>query len=356
VTGFRASHRWLARWGNVSTESVAGVQLRHDDIRGVGLYHTRERVRLETTRQDEVDETGGGIYAQTSIQWFRWLRTIAGVRGDHYRFDVDSSEPLNSGRDDATMFSPKLAMIFGPWRNTELYANAGSGFHSNDARGATIAIDPATGDPAERVTPLVRTRGAEIGVRATPVPRFHLTASLWGLDMASELLFVGDAGTTEASRPSRRVGVELSTYCNVTDWLAVDADYAYSRARFRDDDPAGDRIPGAIEGVASLGLSVLDVRGLSGELRYRYFGPRPLIEDDSVRSEASNLVNARISHRITPRVRLDLDVFNILDAEVSDIDYFYGSRLPGESAAGIDDIHFHPVEKRAFRVGVMTSF
>jgi outer membrane cobalamin receptor len=356
VSGVRASHRWLARVGNVSTENVAGLQIRRDDIRNVGLYHTRERVRLETTRQDEVNETGAGLFAQSSIQWSRWLRTIAGVREDRYSFDVDSNEPLNSGREDATMFSPKLTVILGPWRNTELYANAGSGFHSNDARGATIAIDPATGDPAERVTPLVRTRGAEVGVRTTPVPRVHMTASLWTLDMASELLFVGDAGTTEASRPSRRTGVELATYFNVRDWLAIDADYAYSRGRFRDDDPSGDRIPGAIEGVASVGLNIVDFRRFSGELRYRYFGPRPLIEDDSVRSDASNLLNARIGYRMTPRLRLDVDIFNILDARVSDIDYFYASRLPGEPVAGVDDIHFHPVERRAVRLALATTF
>ena len=348
VAGFRASHRRLARWGGVSIESVFGVQGRHDHIRNVGLYHTRERVRLETTRQDRVNESSLAAYAQSSVQWTRWLRTIVGLRADGFRFDVTSNGPLDSGRADATMFSPKLTMIFGPWRNTELYANAGAGFHSNDARGVTIRVEPAT--------PLVRTRGAEIGVRTTPVPRFHMTVSLWGLDMASELLFVGDAGTTEASRPSRRVGVELATFYNVRDWLAVDADYAYSRARFRDDDPAGDRIPGAVEGVASIGLSVIDLGPLSGELRYRYFGPRPLVETNRVRSEASNLVNARVGYRVAPRIRLDLDVFNILNASVSDIDYFYASRLPGEPAAGIEDVHFHPVEKRALRVGVTTSF
>jgi hypothetical protein len=356
VVGMRGSHRWLGRWGSLATENVVGVQLRHDDIRNVGLYHTRGRVRLATTRQDQVAESSGGLYAQTSLQWARSLRTVLGARADHYRFDVQSDDPRNSGRAAATIFSPKLTTIFGPWRNTEFYMNAGSGFHSNDARGATISVDPATGQPVDRVTPLVRTRGAEIGIRSTPVRRFHMTASLWGLDMASELLFVGDAGTTEASRPSRRIGVELSTYYNVLEWLAIDGDYAFSRARFRDEDPAGDRIPGAIEGVASLGLSIIDRGGLSGELRYRYFGPRPLIENDTVRSEASNLVNARVGYRLSPRLRIDVDMFNVLDAEVSDIDYFYTSRLPGEPAEGFDDVHFHPVEKRTLRLAFTTSF
>ena len=337
VGGVRASHRWLSRWGNVTAENIVGLQARHDHIRNVGLYHTRMCTRLETTRQDRVDETGGGVYAQSSVQWTKWLRTIGGLRADRYRFDVRDVR-----REDASLLSPKLTLILGPWHNTELYANAGSGFHSNDARGDT--------------TPLARTRGAEIGLRSTPVPRFHTTASLWALDMASELLFIGDAGTTEASRPSRRTGVELSTFYNLNQWLAVDADYAYSRARFRDDDPAGDRIPGAVEGVASVGLNVIDLRGISGELRYRHFGPRPLIEDDSVRSAASNLVNARVGYRLTPRVRVDLDAFNLFDAKVSDVDYYYTSRLPGEPGEGSDDVHFHPVEKRSFRVGITTSF
>jgi outer membrane receptor protein involved in Fe transport len=356
VTGVRGSHRWLARWGTVSVENLVGVQARHDDIRNVGLYRTRHRERLSTTRQDRVGETSGGVYAQTTLQWSPWLRTVAGFRADHFRFDVRSSDAANSGRDAASMLSPKLTMIFGPWRNTELYANAGSAFHSNDARGATIRVDPATGEPAHRVTPLVRSRGAELGLRSTPVPRVHLTAALWALDLASELLFVGDAGTTEASRPSRRTGIELATFYNLRDWLALDVEYAYSRARFRGDDPAGDRIPGAVEGVASVGVSVIDFRRLSGELRYRYFGPRPLTGDDRVRSEASNLVNTRVGYRLTPNIRLDFDVFNLLDAQVSDVDYFYASRLPGEPTAGMEDVHFHPVEKRAFRLGVTTSF
>ncbi|HEX2060776.1 MAG TPA: TonB-dependent receptor [Thermoanaerobaculia bacterium] len=345
VYGGRASHRRLARWGSVSFENLIGMQTRHDDIRNVGLYHTRNRVRLETTRQDRVRETSVALYGQSAAQWSPRLRTVAGVRVDRYRFDVAAAEPR-----DASIVSPKLTMIFGPWRNAGLYANAGTGFHSNDARGVTER------DPAMRATPLVRTRGAELGLRATPAPRLHLTAAWWGLDMASELLFVGDAGTTEASRPSRRTGVELSARYDVRDWLAIDADYAHSRARFRDVDPAGDRIPGAVEGVASVALRVIDLRRVSGEVRYRYFGPRPLVEDDSVRSDASHLVHARAGYRIAPRVRLDVDVFNVLDAEVSDVDYFYTSRLPGEPAGGIHDLHFHPVEGRAVRVGMTTSF
>ena len=217
------------------------------------------------------------------------------MRGDAYHFDVESDDPANSGTRSSSLASPKLSVIAGPWKDTEVYANWGWGFHSNDARGAVQTRDPKTGEAVLPVDPIVRAKGAELGVRTLALKRFHSTAAFWMLDIASELLFVGDAGTTEASRPSRRLGFEWSNVYDPTPWLSLDADFAYSKARFRDEDPAGDRIPGAVEGVASAGATFEGKGPLSGTLRLRYFGPRPLIEDDSVRSKASTTLNARVS-------------------------------------------------------------
>ena len=264
--------------------------------------------------------------------------------------------PPTPARETATRPSPKLSLALGPWGRTELYANYGWGFHSNDARGATITRDPSTGEPAEPVDPLVRARGAELGVRTLAVPGFHGTAALWGLDIDSELLFVGDAGTTEPSRPSQRRGVELTAEYSPRPWLELDASYAYSRARFTDDDPAGDRIPGAIEGVFAAGVTVQALRRWSGSLRVRWFGERPLVEDDSVRSESSTLFNADLAFHVRPGWSIQASVFNLFDAEVADVDYFYASRLPGEPFEGVDDIHTHPSAPRTFRIGLVASF
>jgi outer membrane receptor protein involved in Fe transport len=237
-----------------------------------------------------------------------------------------------------------------------VYANAGIGFHSNDARGATIRIDPATGEPTNPVTPLVRARGAEVGLRTVRVRGLQSTVTLWYLGLDSELLFVGDAGTTEAGRPSRRVGVEWTNYARVSSWLTIDGDLAFSRARFRDDDPAGDYIPGALDRVVSGGAIVELRRPIFGSLRVRHFGPRPLVEDASVTSRSTTVWNGEVGYRISSRARLALELFNIFDAEVSDIDYFYTSRLRGEPAAGIDDIHTHPALPRSARLGLQLSF
>jgi hypothetical protein len=356
LAGLRASRLWRVGGPDRTTELTAGLQLRYDDIAPVGLYLTKARERLSTTREDAVRQASAGLYVQADTQWTGKVRTVIGMRGDLYDVEVDSSDPANSGSETATRPSPKLTLALGPWARTEVYANYGWGFHSNDARGATITRDPTTGEPAERVDPLVRGRGAELGVRTLSVPGLHATAALWGLDLDSELLFVGDAGTTEPSRPSQRRGVELTADYSPRPWLKLDASYAYSRARFTDDDPAGDRIPGAIEGVFAAGVAVHDLSHWSGSLRVRWFGPRPLVEDDSVRSESSTLVNADLAFRIRPGWAIQASVFNLFDAEVADIDYYYTSRLPGEPLEGVDDVHTHPSAPRTFRIGVVASF
>ncbi|MEO7156821.1 MAG: TonB-dependent receptor, partial [Vicinamibacterales bacterium] len=176
------------------------------------------------------------------------------------------------------------------------------------------------------------------------------------LDLASELLFVGDAGTTEASRPSERYGVEWTNYVRLSPVLTADADVAWSHARFRASDPIGNLIPGSAQTVASMGLTADTTRGAFGSVRLRYFGPRPLIEDNSAQSRRTSLVNAQAGYHISPKVHLVLDAFNVLNSAASDIDYYYASRLPGEPAEGVEDIHTHPTLPRSLRLVLRLQF
>jgi hypothetical protein len=95
---------------------------------------------------------------------------------------------------------------------------------------------------------------------------------------------------------------------------------------------------------------------LFGSLRVRHFGPRPLIEDASATSNATTLWNGELGYRLSARARIVLEAFNIFDAKVSDIDYFYASRLSGEPDEGIDDLHTHPALPRSARIGLHLTF
>jgi hypothetical protein len=354
IFGGSLQHAFAGKWGARDTEHAVGVEARHDDIATVGLYRTVARERIATTRQDAVRQTSVAAWYRNTTQWTPILRTIAGTRADAYRFDVASERSENSGKANDRIVNPKLSIVIGPFGRSEFFVNAGGGFHSNDARGATIRIDPVTGGPVQRVQPLVRSRGAEIGYHTHLSPTWEMALSLWRLDLASELLFVGDAGTTEASRPSRRTGIEWSHYWRPVKGVIFDADLAISRARFRDGDPAGNRIPGAIERTASAGVAFASGPWAAG-LRLRYFGPRTLLEDASVRSPSSATASLRLGYRFTPRVKAAIDVLNLFDRKVSDIDYYYESRLASE-AQPVADFHTHPAEPRTVRASVTVSF
>ena len=356
VSGFNVSQEWLTKLAGYDMDNTIGLQVRNDDIRPVALYHTEDRQILSTVRRDTVAQTSISVYAQNRFQWSEKFRTIAGIREDFYRWKVDSDNPLNSGAAQASLASPKLSLIFGPWEKTEYYINAGYGFHSNDARGTTITVDPQTGQPVNKVSPLVRAKGIDIGARSAAIPHLQNELTFWVLDLDSELLFTGDAGITEPSRPSRRYGVEWANYYTPTPWFTLDADFSVSHARFTESDPVGNYIPGSPDAVFSLGASVENVSGFLGSVRLRYFGARPLIEDNSVRSQPSTLVNARIGYEINKDWRVLLDVFNVFNQKVSDIDYYYVSRLPGEPATGVADIHTHPEDPREARLMLSAAF
>jgi hypothetical protein len=351
VTGFQVEHQWGIGWGEREVETEVGLQVRNDSIDN-GLFHTEDRRLLSVTRRDQIEQQlTGGPYAQARVRWNPWLRTVTGLRLDEYYADVKSNLDASSGTRNAAILSPKLAVTLGPWSQTELYLNYGYGFHSNDARGATLRVDPRTGEPADPVTPLVRAKSADVGVRTTAFRNLQTSVTVFRLDLGSELVFSGDGGTTEASRPSRREGIEVQSFWRPRPWLSLDADYAWSRARFTDFDPVGDRIPGAIQNALSAGISVDDAGPWFGSLRLRYFGPRPLLEDDSVRSRSSNLLNLRLGRRFPNGLSLAAEVFNLLDDRVSDIDYFYESQLRGEPEP-VNDVHFHPAEPRSVRLAL----
>jgi hypothetical protein len=349
TTGLDGSHTWhVYRKGEISSDFTAGLQVQNDNIFN-GLHDTRARRRLATTREDHIVESSLGVYLENATRWSEALRTVVGVRANAYRFRVESDRQENSGRARDSLATPTLNVAYGPWKHSELYFNYGHGFHSNDARGTVAAIDPKTLDPVDRTPGLVRSRGVELGLRTVAIPKMETTLALYRLDFDSELSYIGDAGNTEAGDPSRRYGIEVSNSYKANKWLSVDFDAAYARARSRGGNPAGDRIPGAVEGVAQLGLTVERVGPWSGALRLRYFGPRPLIEDDSVRSRASITLNGRIAYRIGKDMHIELEGFNLGNRRDSAIDYYYASRLANELDA-VDDIHFHPIEPRSFRL------
>lgn len=364
TAGANAARTWFGTLAGRDSETEIGTQIRYDRLDPISLSWTEARMPYALVRSDTVNETSAALYARNSTQWTPWLRTVAGLRADQFWYDVGSSNASNSGRGSDHILSPKLSLILSPTTQTDVFFNWGRGYHSNDVRGATTTVDPSTGSPMQKVSVLVPAVGYEAGVRTRNVlPGLQLSASLWRLDIGSELVFSGDSGTTEPSRPSRRTGIELAAYYTPRPDLIIDADAAFSRARYRDHEAVGDYIPEAIQTTASAGVSWAVGRWTLGT-RLRYFGPRPLIEDNSVRSASSFLVNLKAGYRIRKDVRVFVEVLNVFNKRANDIDYYYASRLKGEPSpvdadgvpTGIQDHHIHPAEPRTLRAGIAWIF
>lgn len=209
----------------------------------------------------------------------------------------------------------------------------------------TATVDPKTGDAVDRLPPLVASWGYELGLRTESVPGLQSSLALWMLDSDSELVYVGDAGATEEGPASRRRGVEWNNRWIPLPWLLVDADFAWTHARFAN----GGRIPNAVDKVASIAVGVREFGPWTGSLQWRYLGSGALTEDNSVRSRPSLTTNLRLTYRFGPKAELTLDVFNLFDRKVDDIQYFYESRLPGEPGP-VADRHVHPAEPRSARL------
>ncbi|MDD2785125.1 MAG: TonB-dependent receptor [Sulfuricurvum sp.] len=269
-------------------DSIAsyGLQVRHDSV-DVALNHTKSRSWLNTMTSDKVKITTAALYYQNELSLSDKVRMIPGIRFDTYCFNVESDvNSANSATKYASIASPKLNFIFGPWEETQFFLNGGYGFHSNDARGISASSNPAT--------PLVRTKGAEIGIQNRSITGLETSLAFWMMDSDSELVFAGDTGGTEPTGKSRRQGIEWANYWTPSDWFILDADVAVSQARYKYPDITGGKyVPEAIEKVVSVGISINDYNDWFGGMRLRYFGSRALIEDNSVRSEPSTLVNLK---------------------------------------------------------------
>ena len=336
-----------------------GAETRLDVIPEVGLYRTAGRRRFETVREDAVREASMSGWFESSWTPVHWMTLRAGSRVDAFVFDVDAKKGVgsstNSGSEVDAIVSPKLGIALHPLDSLELYANAGGGFHSNDARGTTIAIDPAENAAVPSVDALARQWGAEIGARWQPDRRAHLTAALWWLRSESELVFVGDGGFTEVQGPSRRYGVEVTGFARPVDWLALDASYAWSSADFTSTRGGADRIPGAIETVVSAGATVT-FGPVDGSLRLRHLGAYPLNETNTQRAGSTTLVNLGAGYR-WEAFRFALTVVNLFDSKDSDIEYFFESQIdPAPGGTPREDVHLHPVAPRQVRATVSAHF
>ena len=356
VYGGKASRAWVMdAQSTTPTVNTLGLQVRQDLIR-VGLFDSAQRRLTLPVRDDLVRQQQVGIYGQNDTHWLDTVRTVLGLRVDQYTAHVDSRlQAENSGVSSSVKASPKLSLILGPWAQTEVFVNTGRGFHSNDARGTTARVDPRTGAGVEPVPGLVSSRGEEVGLRTQATTHWQTALSLWRLRFDSELVYLGDTGTTEASRPSQRKGLEWSNHWSPSDSFWLDASMAWTQPRYSDASPEGNAIPNAVHKVAHLTATVRQLGPWSASWGLRYIGPAALSPDARVLSGSNISSNLRVTRRMNTNMDVSLDVLNVANRKNNDIQYLYASQVATE-AVPVTDSHVHPSEPRSFRLSTRIRF
>lgn len=341
-------HRGAALGAPLTT--TAGFQLRLDRPRVI-LANGADRHLLQTTQDVSIFETSYSPFLKLEAIPFPWLRIITGARGDFFHFNVHnnlvgaSDQP--NGSATKAIPSAKANLIFGPWYETELFANFGTGFHSNDAR--AVVTNPSL--PA-----LAQATGWELGVRSRILPRVEVSATYWWLNLASELVFNGDAGTTEPSGASYRQGVEFVLKAKLLDWLTFTGNVTSTNARFAN----GNAVPVAPRVTAFTDFTARFPWGLSASTTMRYLGNRWADENRHQTARGYTLFDfgARYRYKLGGKVSLDafVNVENILNVDWRDTQLFYTSRLRNEPPQGVPDIHDAPGNPRTIMGGLALRF
>jgi outer membrane receptor protein involved in Fe transport len=343
-----------------AVELALGADTRYDDISNVGVDHTEERERVGALAAHSAREVSLGAFAEARWQPVERLRLMAGLRADWYDFrtraqldefldpeDSEATVPALEGDDSDSIVSPKLGAAWQLSESVEAYANWGRGFHSNDARGITASATPVPG--------LVKGTGMEVGARFQQGD-FSFTATLWQLDVDSELKFVGDSNSVEPGSASRRRGYELVSFWRPIPGMAIDAAWTGSRARYRGAlaTPGETHISAAVETAGELGVSYL--RG-AWELsaRVRHLGEFPLLEDNSERAEDEQCLNLRAAYNLRGWT-LYGEMLNVFDARGKDIVYWYETYLPAIDASPTEGRVSRVEEPRTLRVGLRYRF
>ncbi|HJU05921.1 MAG TPA: TonB-dependent receptor [Nitrospiraceae bacterium] len=346
-TGWRQA---LELFGIPSAVTV-GIQSRVDNIH-VRLGPQVTRNPLGTTVDSDILEASYAPFLKAEIQPASWVRLNGGVRTEVFTFDVrnrcSDCPEQPAGRTSSGIVLPKANLILGPWFNTEFFANYGEGYHSNDARSA---VAPGS-------SPLARAKTYEVGVRSKPwgPQGMELIATLWAIDLKSELVFVGDEGTTEIRGPTRRRGVEVAARGQVIGPIYVNGSFTWSKAEFIN----GDAIPGAPELTAYGAVILRYPEGLTTQLQGTYLGVRPLIEDRTFKSPAWIDFDLTSRYQLPIKLsygRLEAFIFvqNLFNTHWEQAVFAFESRLRNEPA-GVTDIHFVPGNPRNVLGGVAWYF
>ena len=387
IYGINTRYSYQKQYRNMRFLTRTGLMYRGDNV-DLSLWKSPDRNRMEVLTNSSVNEVNMAIWVEEDVVFSPRFKLQLGLRGDYLTFNVmdhlDRSDfpgnglPHASGYAQSGIISPKLNLVWSPLEYLDIYVNSGTGFHSNDARDVVISarineiihtgtqqgltqeeidqqladrfMDPEHAD----MKTLPRAVGTELGLRLNLGNRVLLSAAGWYLNLEEELVYVGDAGTTEISGESRRIGADVEIRAQLADWIWGDVDVNFADGRYPGEPEGANYIPLAPRLTAQGGVNFQHPSGFDGALRFRYLADRPANEDNSVVATGHTLLNAVLGYRLK-KFRIFAQVENILNMEWNEAQFDTESRLYDEPEP-VSELHYTPGNPFNVQIGLSYEF
>ncbi len=331
IYGYKFSYEKSSHIGTKTLKTTIGAGTRIDEG-VVSLRHSVKRVILDTINAGHLYEQNINAYLDETLYLTEKLSVNAALRFDYFYFQFNNFQYDSlSGSKQVPKVSPKLNLYYDASPNVQLFVHAGYGFHSNDARSVILKSSQNN---------LPTALGYEAGSTFKLGKRVLVNAALWGLDLESELVYVGDEAIVEITGATRRLGTDLSVRFQLSDILFADVDMNYNHGRYINLPKGENYIPLAPSLTSTGGLSLKQTKGINAGIRYRYLNSRPANENNSVQALGYCLVDALINYT-HPKFQIGLSAENLLNTKWNQAQFDTESRLKNESQS-VSELHYTP--------------
>jgi len=310
------------------------------------LISSIQRTPIEILDDNGVIETNYWAYIKENWKLSpRWLFQF-GSRIDYFHFDIQDQLGIHiSGQRNAYRLSPKLSLFYNPTQNIQLFAKAGSGYHSNYSHAAVSELD---------IHPLPRALAADLGSEFKIGKKFVGTVSLWTIKSVAEYIFVADAGEFENNGSSLRKGIDIAgkfePFKNT--WLNLSTNF--SKGILLEEPKDANSIPAAPLFTSTASIIYKHPKGLDLYLGARYMAKRPLIEDESIMADSYFLLYASVNYTLR-KIQFGFSAQNVLNVKWMEAVFYDASKLKNQTQA-VDDFHFTPGTPRYIKGSISYSF
>ncbi|GEM_PF-3635813 len=341
--GGNTTHSWVVRSGALEWTHTLGFQARFDRVSAAEAVPTLDRGRLADSPvpalAGRADLLHGALLGQSSLAFAPGWEASVGLR-------------LDGQSNRAT----RLLGLWTPQRRSILLGSPRAGISYTPVEGTVFALQAGqglrAGDVFRENQPLVRTRSAEFTAQTRPARPWVASVTLWRLDLEAETLFDPLADAFTPRGPARHLGIETYHQLKGGAWHGEVA-WGWSRAEFKNEPAARDRVPGSAPQAGYAGVGWKD-DGLGVDLKLRRVGPRPLTPDGAFTAAPQTSLELRIQKDFGSWSAA-LEILNAFSRKTCNAEYHYPSRLAGEPAPVVD-YHVKPADPQAIRVEVRRRF